>query len=405
MYRIEQLKNNLLFLFLLLLPTQLGKHFFFDFSYLSGVRIDYLSPTVYVTDILVVLLACLAWRHLWEFGKKYAKPIGIVSFFVILNILFSLSPFLALYKTVKYLELVIVFVLLQQAQLSAKHIVLAFTLGSSVELLLGTLQLTQGHAMQGIFYWIGERYFSLSTPDIAKVSLNGVEVLRAYASFSHPNSLAGFYLLLYFFVVLYKPFVKYRVLKAICIITSTLLIFISFSKFAIATFLLMNIIYFVYRRREIGCIFCIFARVFGLLVLAFIFTSGKGDPDSLQKRWELIKNAVMIIIQHPLFGVGIGNYLVAQQHFPNHYSYYFMQPVHNILLLFISEAGIIFTGLVGYGLFLWLKRKKKDKNLFFTLGIFVITGMFDHYWLTLQQNMLLLPTVFALLNRRNDKEV
>ncbi len=46
----------ILFLFFLLLPTQLGKHFFFPVSFIAGVRIDYLAPTLYTTDILFFLL-------------------------------------------------------------------------------------------------------------------------------------------------------------------------------------------------------------------------------------------------------------------------------------------------------------------------------------------------------------
>src|SRR3989338_7356441 len=60
----------LLFLFILLLPTQLGKHFFFDFSYLSGVRVDYLAPTIYLTDILALLLLIINFKSFWHFLKE-----------------------------------------------------------------------------------------------------------------------------------------------------------------------------------------------------------------------------------------------------------------------------------------------------------------------------------------------
>jgi hypothetical protein len=53
--------SNLIFYFLILfLPTQLGRHFFTSFSFVSGIRVDYLSPTIYFTDILVLLLF-IAW--------------------------------------------------------------------------------------------------------------------------------------------------------------------------------------------------------------------------------------------------------------------------------------------------------------------------------------------------------
>src|ERR1035437_10261792 len=42
------------YLLVLFLPTQLGKHFWPNFSYVYGIRIDYLSPTLYFTDLLVI---------------------------------------------------------------------------------------------------------------------------------------------------------------------------------------------------------------------------------------------------------------------------------------------------------------------------------------------------------------
>src|SRR6266542_2212573 len=62
----------LVFLFLFLLPTQLGKHFFFDFSYISAVRIDYLAPTLFLTDIIALLLIVLNIKNIFFiFKNKY----------------------------------------------------------------------------------------------------------------------------------------------------------------------------------------------------------------------------------------------------------------------------------------------------------------------------------------------
>src|SRR5476651_2543095 len=55
-------KLSLLFFYLLILflPTQLGKHFWPNFSFVYGIRVDYLSPTIYISDILFVLLFFLS---------------------------------------------------------------------------------------------------------------------------------------------------------------------------------------------------------------------------------------------------------------------------------------------------------------------------------------------------------
>ncbi|MDP4011799.1 MAG: hypothetical protein Q8P72_06265, partial [Candidatus Roizmanbacteria bacterium] len=48
--------RNGIFLFIFFLPTQLGTFFFIPESYIDGIRIDYLAPAVYLTDILVIIL-------------------------------------------------------------------------------------------------------------------------------------------------------------------------------------------------------------------------------------------------------------------------------------------------------------------------------------------------------------
>ena len=92
-----------------------------------------------------------------------------------------------------------------------------------------------------------------------------------------------------------------------------------------------------------------------------------------------------------------------------HYGYItsttrFLQPVHNIFLLILSETGLI--GLAGFLYLLGSKlqqlrlRQKSEQVL--NLKIFLIPlltllflGLFDHYPFTIQQSLLLL---FTLIN-------
>ena len=46
------LHQVLFLLLLILLPTQLGYHFWPNWSFVFGIRSDYLAPTIYFTDIL-----------------------------------------------------------------------------------------------------------------------------------------------------------------------------------------------------------------------------------------------------------------------------------------------------------------------------------------------------------------
>ena len=50
----NNLHRWLFYLLLLLIPTQLGYHFWPDFAFVNGIRVDYLAPTIYLTDLLIL---------------------------------------------------------------------------------------------------------------------------------------------------------------------------------------------------------------------------------------------------------------------------------------------------------------------------------------------------------------
>jgi hypothetical protein len=392
---ITQAGTLVTYLFLFLLPTQLGKHFFLPISYLSGVRIDYLAPTLCLTDILFFVLLLIHTKTILIFLRQRTM-IGVLTIFT-LSAIFALAPSIAAYKLLKVLQVLSLFAIFKNTQLSIPSVALTLGAGALLQLILSVLQFANGHTMQGLFYYLGERYITLSMPDIAKASLFGVEILRPYGTFSHPNSLAGFYLLIYTFVLTRNSLVPW--LKYGTLLTTSSLILLSFSKIAIASFLLITIAHLVLTKFYKHCLLCFIARVGMLLTVAAIFFIAQGDVLGLEKRISLMKDSLTIISHYPLFGVGPGNYLVAQHGFAIRYPFFFLQPVHNIILLFLTELGLIGGGVILYYLARSMKRYMRSISFLLCLGVVLITGMFDHYWLTLQQNMLVLPVVFGLLIR------
>ncbi|MFN4212527.1 MAG: O-antigen ligase family protein [Microgenomates group bacterium] len=398
----------MIFLFILFLPTQLGKHFFLNFSYIEGVRVDYLAPTIYFIDIIFLLLLFQNFPTIvFDFWKVWWIFIVLM-----INIFTASSKPIAFYSSLKIFKLLAVFFIFKKIKISAKKVLLSLSIMGVVELFLTVGQIFYQRSLQGFFYFLGERYFTLATPGIAKASLNGIEFLRPYGTFSHPNSLAGFYLLVYFFVLTNKKFNQFFYLKYLSLFIFSSLVFISFSKVAIVSYLILNVIYSfmsfpprlkAWRKLQQEprfCKPCIIARTLTLLVVSFIFLQATTDPLTWAKRVELLKNALTIIFQHPVFGVGLGNYLLAQNQFVLKYSLFFNQPVHNIFLLFFAEVGVPFGLFIFYKIFVFFK-----KNLFaiyYLLFAILITGFFDHYWLTLPQNFLLVGVVFGLALKQNN---
>jgi len=400
------MNSKLLFLFILLLPTQFGKHFFFPFSYLSGVRIDYLAPTIYLIDIIAFLLVIFNFKTIVKFFQN--KKILLLLCFLTINVFFSMSPFVSVFQCIRTLEWLSIFAVFQKTSPDfKKKVFVPLLIGGVFELFLVILQFVNKHSVQGIFYFFGERYITLSMPGIAKASFQGTELLRPYGTFSHPNSMAGFYLLVYFFTLTNKKHLNIY-LKYSLILISTILVFISFSKLAIFTLLLLTTVYYLFLSSRVGnkkshkstvCKPCLLAKVFTLFVVGLIFISAQTDPLSLEKRFTLIQNSLQIFAKHPIFGVGLGSYLVAQNQFPINYSYFFLQPVHNIFLLFLTETGIIIFSVAGWFFIKISRLFRRDvinhvSTIFITLVI-LITGSFDHYWLTLQQNYLLMAVLLG----------
>jgi hypothetical protein len=386
----------LFFFFLFLISTQLGKHFFFYFSYLSGVRVDYLAPTIYVIDIIVLLLAAFNFKTVHKFFKN--KKIIFSLSLLLINVLFSKLPVISLYWFIKIIEFLIIFSLSKKifAVLKEKYFLLSLFLSGLLQLFLSLTQLITHHSVQGVFYYFGERLLTLSSPGVAKASLGGVELLRPYGTFSHPNSLAGFFLLLYFFVLIHQKFNKHLALKYLFLFIASILVFISFSKTAIITFLILNTLYFLFNKK-LDCRLCKTARIFVILAVSLIFLRATTDPLTISKRIELIKNSLNIILHYPILGVGLGSYLVEQAKFSSKFYLFFNQPVHNIFLLFISETGLLVGGILMYQIIHFLLKRHLSKEKWILIFVIILTGLFDHYWLTLEQNFLLMGLITGSL--------
>lgn len=130
--------------------------------------------------------------------------------------------------------------------------------------------------------------------------------------------------------------------------------------------------------------------------------------ESIWRRIELSQMAWQMTKNSPLFGVGFGNFLQKLPEFLLPRQFYFWQPVHNIFLLILAETGIILLCLMFYGLWRIFKKLWQEKNwpLSYALLAVVLTGLLDHYWLTLQQGQLLLALLLGFnlkfsINRKN----
>jgi len=405
-FKLINIKKLILIIFLLLLPTQFGKHFFFDFSYINGLKIDYLSIILYTTDLLALAMFILFRTLLIEFIKNNQKRVLIIVLCLLLNIAVTKYPMTTLYQSLKLIEFVLLFSLFKSINIKVHWWYLIFFISSLFELTLSTLQLLNRSSLQGLFYFFGERYLTLSSIGIAKFFINGVEHLRPYGTFSHPNSMAGFYLLVYFFLlslpVSNKMGFKVKFIRSITLAICSLLIIISFSKIILLMYIVLNLAFFI-STRKVDCKLCFFSRFITILTLSVIVFSASVNIESLNNRVLLINHGLTIMKNHFLFGIGLGNYLYFETKQPSFSSFFSPQPIHNVFLLLLIELGVMIAGFFLYLSLPFIVKIIKDKRYLLCLLSVLATGMFDHYWRTLQQNFILLAIVFGSILGANKK--
>ncbi len=396
----------LLFLLIFLLPSQLTYHFWPSWSLINGIRSDYLSPTLYLTDLIILGLMIFSsitprpplpakLLHL-RGGVRRTRVIFII--FVVLNIFFSTNPLVSVYKWLRVYEYYWLFkYLVKNVQYSVFSIRFGLSLAIIWTSILAWSQFIMQHSIGGLWYWLGERTFSISTPGIAKLFLdlrilNLGFILRPYATMPHPNALAGFLLVSSLIILNFENQFKIKNLKFkithLSLMAALLTIPLTFSKSAILIEVGLIIFWLV---KKFNKLFLILFLV--PIILYFYLPS---SPNSIPERIVLNQKAIETIKNNPVFGVGLGNSVSL---LPS-----LRQPTHNIFLLLASELGLPVVLIIGY---LIIKNLLKIKNfsrsasessiLKIAILVVIATGMADHYWLTLHQNILLLVVLLALV--------
>ena len=420
--------HRLFFIVLLFfLPTQLGIHFWPDWTIVLGRKVDYLSPTLFLTDIFL-LGTLITWifeeRPQFAIEKSKTKTSRLLfliftGLFVVGNIFLAKSPFVAVYKWVKVFEFIALGYYIVRSKPPFRYVFFPLFGAFLYTMILAAGQLIFQQSVGGLLWWLGERTFSVDTPGIARIGFcfpfgdtGCFEILRPYATFPHPNVLGGFLaIVLLLFVgqlssnpILKAPnnkHVRSQIIQKIYYVVTAIgavALAWTFSRSALAAAIFAVGVLLIAKkiRRKVTVIF-LFLLVLCFLVL-FILIPFSMESESVTVRTQLVSASVQLWRESPIVGIGLGNFLVDLPNALPSRSVYFLQPVHNIFLLILTE-----TGIIGLAVFLWgiylLVRPIRLSRMVYQLPFFLllILGFVDHYALTLQQGQLLF-TVFAGLS-------
>ncbi len=435
---------------------------------------DYLIPFIYLSDILLVLLLTL-WLvergfrlqisgfrkkaiHAWHLAPEtwYLIPNALMKSTFLWLSLFVLSALVSViinggewwswYGWWRILEGVGLSIYIyhrwQKANVRqyALGVLLLGLLGESVMLIGEWLK----QASLG-WQWVGEWSFTVYTPGIAKIIVNGQEYLRPYATFAHPNVAAAI-LLLSLIVVgwwllnrlqsrpqqlaksinqdlngllpgqiksLYQP----TGWSGVCllIMSSSLLLaglFITFSRAAWVIGVVCIGLLLIWFGRSVHKLLASptsrIILIIGVTLVVAIsgpivwsrFSSLDGtDRLSIERRIQLNDVALNLLSQQQWLGVGPNNFIIHLANFGPLYGIgIWREPVHNLYLLIAVETGLV-------GLTLWatahvviwtrlglrIKRGRANSNLLLVVILWlalVLLGLIDHYWWTSQPGRL-----------------
>jgi len=386
-------------LLILFLPTQLGYHVWPQWAMVLGRRVDYLSPTLFFTDILVAFTLCF-WAlsqkrlRLPKIHRSHWFALVVFAIVVGINIFFAQSKPVAIYHWIKYIEFTLLGLYIVKTKFPSPTLFFLLSIGILYSAVIAIVQFFFQHSIGGPMWFLGERSFTVDTPGIARIALGGKEWIRSYGTFPHPNVLGGF-LATVLPVVIYHWSGRKKIFFWATIILGIAGIVTAFSRSAWIIFALG--VLWVWQKKKQTFWIPLIAGI--SMILLFFFIPLSPVDESVVVRHQLNDAAIQMFQSSPLYGVGLGNFLVTlPDHLPSR-TIYFLQPVHNIYLLLLSEIGIIgITFLAGILHFLFKKKifVIHLSPVSYPIIAFFLLGLIDHYPLTLQQGRLLFTLFIAM---------
>lgn len=378
---------------------------------------DYLSWVIYLSDLLVILVLGLwfterqvregGWRNILEGWRKAWNPkrycwLLLVVLVLVINVCVALRPEVAIYGVFSWLVVAGLAVFVARNKID-KWLGWGLVVGLGLNLFLSVMQVLGQRSLGGMWWWWGERTFSIATGGIARWEWGNFVGLRPYGTFSHPNSMGGFALIAA--VVMWGLKTGKRV-KYIGLVLAVVLAGLSFSQAVWGGLVLAGVSWWWLKKDCVWRRWVLVGIVGGMVMVGTVGELLFSYQASFwERRHILAAAAVKMVQERPIWGVGMDNFVVGvADKLTKNESVYWLQPVHNGILLVLAE-----TGLVGGGIFLWgvvklVKRAVRQKEKMYLVALLVTFWLatWDHYVLTLQQNQLLLGILIGILVRREN---
>lgn len=408
---IKKLEIFLFGLVIFLIPSNLWFGLERDQAGVYGIIVDYLIPKVYGSDLLILIILAL-WliRDFWNLRDQAIKLIlhtHLVKLMLFIGLVVSLlvssaladKPMPAWWQLAKWLQLTMLTLWGVANLQSLKQITKPLLLTLIFQSAIGIVQWVQKSSLLGYFF-LGESTLNTHS-SIAKTGIFGEIRPLPYGTTAHPNILAGFIVISLLILLVsrlwqpptHKPSFwhsfRSTLVSLITLVLSLTTLALTQSFTAITAFV-ASLLLLVGQKARLKNLVAIFVIVVSLIVL--------GQPlleqESWQRRSQLAKISLDMTLANPWFGVGLTNFTWEMSQFGFVAgNIRFLQPVHNIYLLFWAETGTLTVFLLLAFLLMSGKQIVSYLNNHFLLSlpllVLLVIGLNDHYPFSLQTGQLL----------------
>jgi len=411
-----QWANLSMVLLIFLLPTNLFLTFGKDSAYVTGMLSDYLIGKIYLSEVVLWLyigsILLIKRSELVEWFSNISKRIIFNRPSVFLLLLSAIGLLLrqfwtdhatiGLWNLFQWLEIILLGVALRfHISLNQKQFVKLLIIGlSSTILFQSAVGLSQYLRQESV---IG--YSLLGEPSLANsISLNrftntkGENLILPYGTTAHPNILGGYLAMYGVLLIGLIRLVNKQINKIILILLSLTgfsMMIITHSITAAGAMLTGGLMILIIHNQRIISLankkihFSFF--VAGLFALSTFLTplilrllnAFFSNSASISRRIWLQEAAEQLVLHNLLFGTGISQFVTVLTNFTeNNDVWRFLQPVHSVPWLFLSETGLLGILII---LLLWKIINRPTKKYLLLTSIALLAPIcFDHYLFSLQ---------------------
>lgn len=428
--KLERIIQILTKLFLFFLPWQTV--WIFEERFLNGTKWQYGTIQFFATEAilwLIIVLFMFWYLKKYRSGKR-ERGFGMDRFFILslfLLVLYAavsrfwaLDSGLAVQYSLYIMEASCLFFIIAFGPVKFRDMLLWTVYGAILPALIGITQFVFQTTFVSTLFGL-----AFHDPLVAGTSIvetgAGERTLRAYGTFGHPNSFGGylFFVCMAFVALYYVTAKEFDRKKSMVLSVAGVIVFhalfFTFSRSAWMAFLILFAcvsVYTIKNKNEILKKLCV--RTLILMVIVFVAYHGyiadrftvrnTHEQASINERISGYKESWELFKKKPLVGVGVGNYTAASYVLDSGRSGWEYQPVHNVLLLFLVEWGVVGALLLAQVkilYFITFRKYIRDRKILIAVLVFSIAplALFDHYLLSSYAGLILLGIFGGLFTR------